>query len=246
VALESRIENPIFPLRILRNRGLTGSSVVRGFLVTGMFATFFLGALYLQHVRGFDAIHTGLAFLPMTLTLGALSAGITARVMRRFGAKRVLIAGLAAIVGALLLLSRANEHASYFPNIFVPFLLLGFGAGTAFLPLMTIAMEDVPTRDAGLASGIVNASLQVSAAIGIAVLGTLAATRTRTLEHGGSTVVHALTSGYQLAFTIGAASVAVGAVVALTVLRSPRPPRASEASVELRANAATEAVEVAA
>ena len=246
VALESRIENPIFPLRILRNRGLIGTSVVRGFLVTGMFATFFLGALYLQHVRGFDAIHTGLAFLPMTLTLGALSAGITARVMRRFGPKRVLLTGLTAIVCALLLLSGAGENASYFPSIFVPFLLLGFGAGTAFLPLMTLAMEDVPVRDAGLASGIVNASLQVSAAVGIAVLGTLAATRTHTLERGGSTVVHALTSGYQLAFTIGAASVAVGAVVALTVLRSPRPPRESEATLELRANAATEATEVAA
>jgi EmrB/QacA subfamily drug resistance transporter len=246
VALESRIENPIFPLRILRLRGLTGSSVVRGFLVTGMFATFFLGALYLQHVRRYDAIHTGLAFLPMTLTLGALSAGITARVMRRFGAQRVLIAGMTAIVAALLLLSRANEHASYLPDIFVPFLLLGFGAGTSFLPLMTIAMEDVPVRDAGLASGIVNASLQVSAAIGIAVLGTLAAGRTRTLEHGGSTVVHALTGGYQLAFTIAAASVAVGAVVALTVLRPPRPPRESELPAELPANAATEVAEIAA
>jgi MFS family permease len=246
VALESRIENPIFPLRILRLRGLTGSSVVRGFLVTGMFATFFLGALYLQHVRRYDAIHTGLAFLPMTLTLGALSAGITARVMRRFGAQRVLIAGTTAIVAALLLLSRANEHASYLPDIFVPFLLLGFGAGTSFLPLMTIAMEDVPVRDAGLASGIVNASLQVSAAIGIAVLGTLAAGRTRTLEHGGSTAVHALTGGYQLAFTIAAASVAVGAVVALTVLRPPRPPRESELPAELPANAATEVAEIAA
>ena len=228
VALEARLANPIFPLRILRLRSLTGSSVVRGFLVTGMFATFFLGALYLQHVRGYGAFDTGLAFLPMTLVLGGLSLGITARIMRRFGPKRVLMSGLMAIVASLVLLSRVGEHSAYFPSVFVPFTVLGLGAGLAFLPLMTIAMQDVPARDAGLASGIVNASLQVSAAIGIAVLGTIAADRTRALEDGGSATAHALTSGYQLAFLIGAASVAVGLLVAALVLRSPAPPRTDE------------------
>jgi EmrB/QacA subfamily drug resistance transporter len=219
VALEARVPNPIFPLRILRLRGLIGSSFVRGFLVTGMFATFLFGALYLQNVRRYDAVHTGLAFLPMTLAMGGLSLGVTARIVARFGALRVLLGGLITITAALLLLSRAGAHASYFPSICVPFLLLGLGAGTAFLPLTTLAMEDVPARDAGLASGIVNASIQVSAAIGIAVLGTIATSRTHTLSGAGSSLADALTGGYHLAFEIGAGSVVVGALVALTVLR---------------------------
>jgi EmrB/QacA subfamily drug resistance transporter len=221
VALEARLTNPIFPLRILRLRGLTGSSIVRAFLVTGMFATFLLGVLYLEHVRGYSPLHTGVAFLPLTIALGGLSLGITARIMRRFGATRVLIVGLGAIVVALLLLSRLGEHASYFPSIFIPFLLLGLGAGLAFLPLITIAMADVPPADAGLASGIVNASLQISAAIGIAALGTIAADRTKVLVHSAHTTARALTRGYDLAWAIAAASVAVGALVALAVLRSP-------------------------
>ena len=246
LAVESRLRNPIFPLRILRLRGLTGSSVVRGFLVTGMFSTFFMGALFLQHVRGYDAIHTGLAFLPMTLVLGTLSAGIAARVMAIVGPKRILLAGLTSITTGLFLLSGVGERGSYLPGIFLPFLLLGLGAGLAFLPLMTIAMEEVPVRDAGLASGIVNASLQVSGAVGIAVLGTLATNRTHTLEHTGATVAHALTSGYQLAFTIAAFVVAVGALIAFVVLRSPSPSVLSrEAADELQevevADAAVEA-----
>src|SRR5436309_1156595 len=151
VALEARLENPIFPLRILRVPGLAGSSAVRGLLVTGMFSTFFLGVLYLEHVRGYGALRTGVAFLPLTLGLAALSLGASGRLMERFGPRRVLLAGLTSITAALLLLSRVGEHASYFPGIFVPFTLLGVGAGMAFLPLMTLAMANVPSQDAGLA-----------------------------------------------------------------------------------------------
>ncbi|MDQ2736778.1 MAG: MFS transporter, partial [Pseudomonadota bacterium] len=181
IALQARIANPIFPLRILRVPGLAASSIVRGFLVTGMFSTFLLGVLYLQHVHGYGATSTGLAFLPLTLILGGLSLGITARIMRRFGETRVLVLGLSTITVALLLLARVPAHASYFPAIFVPFALLGAGAGLSFLPLMTLAMANVSPSDAGLASGIVNASLQVSAAIGIAALATIAADRTKRL-----------------------------------------------------------------
>jgi EmrB/QacA subfamily drug resistance transporter len=225
VAYEARISNPIFPLRILRSRGLAGSSVVRGLLVTGMFSTFLLGVLYLQHVLGYDALETGLAFLPLTLVLGALSLGGTARLMERFGAAQVLIAGLTTVTVSLLLLTRLPADAAYFPAVFVPFTLLGLGIGTSFLPLMTIAMADVPTADAGLASGIVNASVQVSAAIGVAALGTVAADRTQVLAGAGENAAHALTGGFHLAWLIGAGSVALGALVAFAVLR---PPRASE------------------
>jgi EmrB/QacA subfamily drug resistance transporter len=224
VAVESRLKNPMFPLRILRVPGLAASSVVRAFLVTGMFSTFLLGVLYLQHVRGYGALETGLAFLPLTLIMGVMSVGVTARLMARFGPPRVLLVGLAAIAGALVLLSQLPAHANYFPTIFVPFALLGFGAGLSFLPLMTIAMAEVPLADAGLASGIVNASLQISAAIGIAALGTVAAERTKVLAGLGEHHVQALTGGFHLAWAIGAGAVLVGALVALVWLRSPGRP----------------------
>ena len=224
VAVESRLANPMFPLRILRVPGLAASSVVRAFLVTGMFSTFLLGVLYLQHVRGYGALQTGLAFLPLTLIMGAMSVGVTARLMGRFGPLRVLLVGLTAIAGSLVLLSQLSAHASYFPSIFVPFALLGLGAGMSFLPLMTIAMADVPLADAGLASGIVNASLQISAAIGIAALGTVAAERTKVLAGIGEHHVQALTGGFHLAWAIGAGTVLVGALIALLWLRPPARP----------------------
>jgi MFS family permease len=175
--------------------------------------------LYLQHVHGYGPLTTGLAFLPMTLVLGLLSLGVTARLMGRFGATPVLLAGLAAITGSLVLLSQLPAHTSYFPDIFVPFVLLGLGAGLAFLPLTTIAMAEVPAADAGLASGIVNASLQISAAIGIAALGTVAAERTKVLTSLGQHQLQALTGGFHLAWAIGAGAVAVGALITLIWLR---------------------------
>jgi MFS family permease len=197
--------------------------VIRGFLVTGMFSTFLLGVLYLQHVHGYGALQTGLAFLPLTGGIGVLSLGLTARLMSRFGPPRVLVAGLVAITAALALLSQVPAHTSYFPAVFAPFALLGLGAGLSFLPLTTIAMAEVPIADAGLASGIVNASLQISAAIGIAALGTVAAQRTKVLATLGDHHVQALTGGFHLAWAIGAGAVAAGALIALTLLRPQQP-----------------------
>jgi EmrB/QacA subfamily drug resistance transporter len=222
VAVESRLANPMFPLRILRVPGLAASSVVRGFLVTGMFSTFLLGVLYLQHVDGYGALKTGLAFLPVTMIIGVMSVGATAKLMARYGPIPLLLAGLAAVTGALVLLSRLPVHASYFPTIVTPFALLGLGAGLSFLPLMTIAMAKVPMADAGLASGIVNASLQISAAIGTAALGTVAAERTKVLTNLGQHHLQALTGGFHLAWLIGAGAVAIGALVTLAWLRLPR------------------------
>jgi EmrB/QacA subfamily drug resistance transporter len=219
VAVESRLSNPMFPLRILRVPGLAASSVVRGFLVTGMFSTFLLGVLYLQHVHGYGALRTGLAFLPLTLVLGLMSVGVTARLMERFGATLVLLAGLTSITAALLLLSQLPAHTSYLPAIFVPFALLGLGAGLSFLPLTVIAMAEVPGADAGLASGIVNASLQISAAIGTAALGTVAAERTKVLTSLGQHHLQALTGGFHLAWAIGAGAVAAGALITVMWLR---------------------------
>jgi len=234
--LETRLRQPLFPPRILRVRGLMITSVVRGLLITGMFSTFVLGSLYLERVRGYGALQTGLAFLPMTLVMGAMSLGPAARVMARFGAPRMLMAGLGIIVVALLGLSRLGADSAYAPDVMVPFVLLGLGAGLSFLPLMTLAMADVPATDAGLASGIVNASLQISAAIGVATLGTIAADRASDLVAGGSALPGALTAGYTLAWEIGAASVSAGVIVAVALLGGggrrlrPRPAEALEAA----------------
>jgi EmrB/QacA subfamily drug resistance transporter len=222
VALETRIDHPILPLRILRVRGLVSSSIVRGFLVTGMYSTFFLGTLYLEHVLHYGALQTGLAFLPWTLTVAALSLGITARLVERFGAMRVLIAGMLTVIVGLGLLTTVGSHTSFFPTIFLAYFAIGLGIGSAFMPLLTIAMADVPAADAGLGSGIVNVSQQVAGALGLAVLGTIATNRTRALEVAHHPLAGSLLAGYHLAFAIGAVSVAVGILAAVTLLRTPR------------------------
>jgi EmrB/QacA subfamily drug resistance transporter len=221
LTLEARIANPIMPLRILRLRMLMGSSLVRGLLITGMFSAFFLGSLYLERVLGYDAIETGLAFMPLTLAIAAMSLGISARATASFGAVPTLVAGLAGIIAGLLLLAGAGIHAGYFPELFLAFLLLGLGAGASFLPLLTIAMADAPARDAGLASGIVNVSVQLFGAIGLASLGTIATDHTKALTASGHPLPVALTGGYHLAYLVAATCVAVGIVAALIVLRPP-------------------------
>jgi len=217
--LESKLANPILPPRILRLRGLMGTSVIRGFLATGMFSTFFLGALYLERVLHYDPLKTGLSFLPITLVVAGLSTGITAKLVGRFGPMRVLVPGMLSMTVGLLLLASAGAHVSYLVDIFPCFVLIGLGAGTAFVPLLTIAMEDVPTEDAGLGSGMVNVSQQMAAAVGLAVLSTLATNRTASLARSGHTMIGALTSGYDLAFVIGAACVGVGLISAFVFLR---------------------------
>jgi EmrB/QacA subfamily drug resistance transporter len=226
--VEARIENPILPLRILRLRSLTGASAARGLVATGMFTTFFFGALYLQHVKGYSAFNTGLAFLPSTLTLAVLSLGISARLMRSFGPRALLIPGLATITVALLLMAATDQNAAYFPGIFGAFLLFGLGAGMTFMPLTTIMMSDIPAMDAGIASGVGNVTMQVGGAFGLAALGTISADHTRTLMAQGQSLAGALTAGYQLGFSIAAACVATGLIIVLVVLRTPRLVRVSQ------------------
>lgn len=225
---EGRVANPIMPLRILRLRTLMASSLVRGLLVTGMFSAFFLGSLYLERVLGYDAIDTGLAFMPLTISIAALSMGPAARAVQRFGAVPVLSAGLTGIAAGLGLLSVEGVGASYFPGLFVAFLLMGLGAGASFLPLLTIGMSEAPRQDAGLASGIINVSVQLFGAIGLATLGTIATDHTRALSRHGSGPLQALAGGFHLSYLVGAALVALGILAAFTLLRSPRGPALQE------------------
>jgi EmrB/QacA subfamily drug resistance transporter len=232
LALEARIENPIMPLRILRLRTLMGSSLVRGLLVTGMFSAFFLGSLYLERVLGYDAIETGLAFMPLTLAIGVLSMGLAANAMQRFGAVRLLVTGLGGIVAGLLLLAGQGVDAGYFPGIFLALLLLGLGAGASFLPLLTVGMSEAPPRDAGLASGIVNVSVQLFGAIGLATLGTVATDHSKALSAQGDSLASALTGGYHLAYVVGAGAVAFGILAAMLLLRTPSDPEREAADAE--------------
>jgi EmrB/QacA subfamily drug resistance transporter len=222
VRLEARIENPIMPLRIFQVRGLINASLVRGVLVTGMYSTFFLGTLYLEHVRHYSALQTGAAFLPWTLTVAVLSQGITARLVARFGPFRVLTSGMAWAVAGLLLFATVGADTAFFPTFFFACFAIGFGIGIAFMPLLTLAMADVPAADAGLGSGITNVSQQISGAFGLAVLSTLADNHTKGLlaDHHGLT--SSLIGGYHLAFLLGAVVIAAGIPLAFAILRSPR------------------------
>jgi EmrB/QacA subfamily drug resistance transporter len=238
LTVEARIENPIMPLHILRLRSLIGASAVRGFLVTGMYATFFLGTLYLEHVLHYSALRTGLAFLPWTLTVAALSMGVTARLVARFGPMRVLIAGMSTVIVGFALLCTTGLHTSFFPTIFFAYFAIGLGIGSAFMPLLTIAMADVPAADAGLGSGITNVSQQIAGALGLAVLGTIATNHSKALEAQGHALAGSLLSGYHLAFAIGATSVAAGIIAALVVLRARSATVAAVAVAEPTAEAA--------
>ena len=197
--------------------------------MTGMYSTFFLGCLYLEHVRHYSAVQTGAAFLPWTITVAVLSRGITARLVNRFGPFPVLIAGMASAVVGLLLFSSVGPDTSFFPTIFFACFAIGLGIGNAFMPLLTMAMADVPAADSGLGSGITNVSQQISGALGLAVLSTIAANRTKGLLSAHQGVTTSLIGGYHLAFVIGAATITAGIVIAVALLR----PRAAEPALQL-------------
>jgi EmrB/QacA subfamily drug resistance transporter len=222
LTLEAHIQNPIMPLRILRLRGLVNASLVRGFLVTGMYSTFFLGTLYLEHVRHYSALQTGAAFLPWTITVAILSRGITARLVGRFGPLSVLVFGMTSAVAGLALFSTVGQHTDFFPTIFLACFAIGLGLGSAFLPLLTLATAEIPAADAGLGSGITNVAQQISGAVGLAVLSTLATNHTKTLLTTHHPLASSLIGGYHLAFLVGAASITTGIALALALLR-PRP-----------------------
>ena len=219
VLLEARLANPILPLRILRISTLVNSSLIRAFLMAGLGTTLFLGTLYLEIVLGYSPIMTGLGFLPITLVMGLMSIGIAARLVIRFGAKRVLVPGMASATVGLLLLTRVGPGSSFISVVVPAFALVGFGAGTSFMPLLSIAMSEVPDVDAGLGSGIVNVSMQMGGAFGLAVLGTVATEHSRALEAAGHSTASALSGGFRLSFLIAGALVGIGTVMAVILLK---------------------------
>ena len=221
VLVERRVSNPIIPVQVLRIRSLTTASAARVFVFTGISTSWFIGVLYLQHVRNYSAFDIGLAFLPTTITLGILSAGITARIMARVGPRNLLLAGIPMIVAALVMMSLADGNSAYFPQLVGAFALLGLGGGMTFLPLLTISMSEVPPVHAGVASGFSNASMQVGGALGLAVLGTVTTNHASSLIAQGTAVREALAGGYSLGYQLAAATVAVALIVALMLRSRP-------------------------
>ena len=217
---QSRAANPLIPLRIFRNRSVTVANTIQMLFVAGLFGMFFLGALQMQRVLGYDAIEVGLAFLPVALGIAALSLGFAARLIMRFGAKPTLVAGSALAAAALILFRGTPVHASYLSDLLPSMVLLGVGAGLAFPSLMTIAMSSATPEDAGIASGLVNTTQQVGGALGLAVLATLSSTRSSSLLANGDSLASSLTNGYHLAFTIGAVLIVVATALAVFVLPS--------------------------
>jgi EmrB/QacA subfamily drug resistance transporter len=224
---ESRIANPLIPLRVFRSPSVSGANLIQMLMVAGLFGMFFLGSLYLERVLGYDALEIGLAFLPVAALIGILSLGFSAKLNLRYGARATLLPGLVLVVIGLLLFARAPVDAEYLPDILPTMILFGLGAGLAFPSLATLAMSGATESDSGLASGLVNTSLQVGGALGLAVLATLSTTRTETLLASGEPARSALTDGYQLAFVIGAGLVLGAIVVAMALLRS-QPPAGEE------------------
>ncbi|MDQ3740848.1 MAG: DHA2 family efflux MFS transporter permease subunit, partial [Actinomycetota bacterium] len=201
---QSRAATPLVPLRILRSRTLSGANVVQMLAIAGMFAMFFLGALYLQRVLAYGAVEVGLAFLPSTLAMGLMSVRCSARLTARFGPAETLIGALVVVAAGLALIARVPVDGAYAADVLPGMVLMGVGAGAAFPALMTLAMSGVAPSDSGLASGLVNTAQQVGGALGLAVLATLATSRTASLAGDGVAGAEALTGGYRLALIVGA------------------------------------------
>jgi EmrB/QacA subfamily drug resistance transporter len=224
--IESHVESPLVPLGIFRRRNVTVSNVVGVLWSAGMFSWFFLSALYLQLVLGYSPLEVGLAFLPANLIMGAFSLGLSARVVMRFGIKLPLSTGMALVAAGLLLFARAPVDGGFSADVLPAMLLLGLGVGLGFNPVLLAAMSDVEPAESGLASGVVNTSFMMGGALGLAILASLAASRTATLKASGSGALDALLGGYHAAFVLGAAFAAAAAVIGAVALRIPRPEHA--------------------
>ncbi|MFD7978580.1 MFS transporter [Streptomyces sp. NPDC059071] len=211
---------PLMPLRILRSRAVAGANLVQMLMVAALFSFQILVALHLQKVLGYGAAETGLAMLPAAAVIGAVSLGLSARLIARFGERNVLLTGLVLLVGVLGLLARVPVRASYAVDL-LPVMLLAAGFGLALPALTSLAMSGAREEDAGLASGLFNTTQQIGMAVGVAVLSTLAAARTESLTAAGRPAAEALTGGYHLAFAVGAGLLVAAFAVAFALLRTP-------------------------
>jgi EmrB/QacA subfamily drug resistance transporter len=233
LVIETTVRSPLVPLAIFRLRNVAVADTVGVLWAAAMFAWFFLTALYLQFVLGYSPLQVGLGFLPGNLIMGALSIGISAKLVMRFGFRAPLATGLSLAGLGLLLLARAPADGSYVVDVLPSMILLGLGAGTAFNPVLLAAMSDVAPEQSGLASGVVNTSFMMGGALGLAVLASVAASRTSDLLASGESNAVALTGGYHVAFLFGALfAFAAAAIGGLLLRNQPMPGHAGEPATE--------------
>lgn len=228
--IESRVRTPLVPLRLFQLRNVSTANVMGILWAAAMFAWFFLSALYLQLVLGSSPLQIGLAFLPANLIMATFSLGLSARLVMRFGIKLPLTVGLLLAAAGLALLARVPVDGNFVVDVLPSMILLGCGAGMAFNPMLLAAMSDVEPSESGLASGLVNTSFMMGGALGLAILASLAAARTRDLLVSGASPLVALNGGYQAAFLAGALFAASAAVLGAALLRVTTP--AAQGKVE--------------
>ena len=224
IVIETRVSSPLMPLSLFRRRNLSTASVAGILWAGAMFAWFFLSALYMQLVLGYSPLKVGLGFLPGNLVMGFLSIAVSAKLVMRYGVRIPLAVGLAAAGLGLLLFARAPVDGGYVMDVLPGMILLGFGAGIAFNPVLFAAMSEVKPEESGLASGIVNTSFMMGGALGLAVLASVAASRTSHLEGSGHSTASALTGGYHVAFVIGALFAVGAAALGAALLRTHTAP----------------------
>ncbi len=223
LGIESKVSSPLVPLRLFKLRNVATANVVGVLWAAAMFAWFFLSALYLQLVLGYSPLEVGLAFLPANLIMGAFSLGLSAKLVMRYGIRLPLATGLLLAAAGLVLFVRAPVDGSFLVDVLPSMILLGFGAGMAFNPVLLAAMSDVEQSESGLASGVVNTAFMMGGALGLAVLASLAASRSDTLLASGDGRLVALTGGYHTAFVVGAVFAAAAAVIGAALLRVKAP-----------------------
>jgi EmrB/QacA subfamily drug resistance transporter len=229
VVIELRSKAPLVPFRIFRLRTLTGANIVGILLGASLFSMFFFISLYMQQVLGYSAIHAGLSYLPLALTI-IVAAGLGGQLVTRFGFKPVLAAGMAFVALGLLWFSRVSVGGGFLTDILGPSLLAAIGLGFGFVTSTIAAVSGVNEREQGVASGLINTSQQIGGALGLAVLSTIATTRTdHVMASGTSTPHNALTAGFQSAFLGGAVIAALGFAATLILIRN----RDSRAHVEM-------------
>ncbi|MEU4086888.1 MFS transporter [Streptomyces aureus] len=240
---QTRTARPLLRLRLFRSRALTSANGVQILMIAGMYGFQYIGALYLQRVLGFSELRTGTAFLPAPVTIGVLMLTLSARTVARFGPYRVLLAGLALVTAGLALLGRVPAEGTYLTDVLPALLLLSVGFAAAMPAVTGLAMSGARTEEAGLASGLFNTTQVVGGSLGLAVLTTLAASRTEPLTGAGAGAVAATADGYRLAFTVAAVAVATALVLAAALLRPGRelPPPARESAPGDASEAVTEA-----
>jgi EmrB/QacA subfamily drug resistance transporter len=234
LTIESRVSAPLVPLRLFRLHNLRTANITGVLWAAAMFAWFFMAALYLQLVLGYSPLEVGLAFLPSTLIMGAFSIGLSAKLVMRYGIRRPLGVGLGLASIGLLLFVRAPVDGDYLTDVLPSMILLGFGAGMAFNPMLLAAMGDVDPSEAGLASGVVNTAFMMGGALGLAILASVAASRTTSLADSGESATDALLGGYHLAFLVGAIFAIAAATIGGLFLRETgaAPAHAAEPEAE--------------